>query len=56
MFPAALCNGLTRDEIAEIIYHCSGYAGFPAAATARSVALEVLDAIDRAAPIPDAGA
>ncbi len=27
-------NGLTEDEIAEVIYHTSGYAGFPAANTA----------------------
>ncbi|MDP9792987.1 4-carboxymuconolactone decarboxylase [Catenuloplanes nepalensis] len=42
-FPIALRNGLTRDEIAEVIYHASGYAGFPAAATARTVAVETLD-------------
>src|SRR5713101_6604495 len=30
--PIALKNGLSRDEIAEVIYHSSGYAGFPAAA------------------------
>jgi 4-carboxymuconolactone decarboxylase len=35
-------NGLTEDEIAEVIYHASGYAGFPAANTARAVAREVL--------------
>jgi 4-carboxymuconolactone decarboxylase len=35
-------NGLTEDEIAEVIYHASGYAGFPAANTARTVAREVL--------------
>jgi 4-carboxymuconolactone decarboxylase len=37
-------NGLTEDEIAEVIYHASGYAGFPAANTARRIAREVLDA------------
>jgi 4-carboxymuconolactone decarboxylase len=42
-FPIALRNGLTRDEIAEVIYHASGYAGFPAAATARGIAVEMLD-------------
>jgi 4-carboxymuconolactone decarboxylase len=36
-------NGLTEDEIAEVIYHASGYAGFPAANTAREVAREVFD-------------
>ena len=29
-------------ELAEVIYHASGYAGFPAAATARVVAAEAL--------------
>jgi 4-carboxymuconolactone decarboxylase len=41
-FPIARRNGLTDDELAEVIYHCSGYAGFPAAASARNVAAEVL--------------
>src|ERR1700738_938726 len=36
-------NGLTEDEIAEGIYHASGYAGFPAATPAHSNAREVLD-------------
>ena len=31
-------------EIAEVIYHASGYAGFPAANTACKIAREVLDA------------
>jgi 4-carboxymuconolactone decarboxylase len=35
-------NGLTEDEIAEVIYHASGYAGFPAANTARAVARAAL--------------
>jgi 4-carboxymuconolactone decarboxylase len=38
----ARTNGLTDAEIAEIIYHASGYAGFPAAATANRIAGEVL--------------
>jgi 4-carboxymuconolactone decarboxylase len=37
-------NGLTEDEIAEVIYHASGYAGFPAANAARRIAREVLEA------------
>jgi 4-carboxymuconolactone decarboxylase len=37
-------NGLAEDEIAEVIYHSSGYAGFPAANTACKVAREVFDA------------
>ena len=36
-------NGLTEDEIAEVIYHTSGYAGFPVANTACRIAREVLD-------------
>ena len=41
-FTIARNNGLTDDELAEVIYHASGYAGFPAAATARNVAAEAL--------------
>nr|WP_280490123.1 carboxymuconolactone decarboxylase family protein [Nocardia carnea] len=37
-----LANGLTRDELAEVIYHASGYAGFPRAMTARKVARAAL--------------
>jgi 4-carboxymuconolactone decarboxylase len=35
-------NGLTEDEIAEVMYHSSAYAGFPAASSALRVAGEVL--------------
>ena len=41
-FPIALRNGLTREEVDEVIYHLAGYAGYPAAATARNVAREVI--------------
>ncbi|MGB8390266.1 carboxymuconolactone decarboxylase family protein [Mycobacterium sp.] len=41
-FPIALRNGLSIEEIEEVIYHMAGYAGYPAAATARNVACEVL--------------
>ena len=41
-FAVALRNGLTEDEIAEVIYHSSGYAGFPAASSALSIAREAL--------------
>ncbi|KKC02961.1 carboxymuconolactone decarboxylase family protein [Mycobacterium nebraskense] len=41
-FPIALRNGLSIKEIEEVIYHMTGYAGYPAAATARNVAREVL--------------
>ena len=42
-FQVGLRNGLTEDEIAEVIYHSSGYAGFPAASSALSIAKEALD-------------
>ncbi|KXF57135.1 carboxymuconolactone decarboxylase [Rhodococcus sp. SC4] len=38
----ALNNGLTRDEIAEVIYHAGGYAGFPRSMAARKAAREAL--------------
>lgn len=38
----ALTNGLTRDELAEVVYHTAGYAGFPAAVAARTAAREAL--------------
>lgn len=41
-FQIARTNGLTDDELAEVIYHASGYAGFPAANTAKTVAVEAL--------------
>jgi len=41
-FRIARTNGLTDEEIAEVIYHSSGYAGFPAAATANKIAYENL--------------
>jgi 4-carboxymuconolactone decarboxylase len=40
--PAAIRNGVTLDEMEEIIYQASAYAGFPAASTARGVAEEEL--------------
>lgn len=36
-------NGLTEDESAEVIYHASGYAGFPAANIACKIAREALE-------------
>jgi 4-carboxymuconolactone decarboxylase len=41
-FPIALRNGLTLEEIEEVVYHLAGYAGFPAASTARIIGREVL--------------
>jgi len=41
-FRIARENGLSEEELAEVIYHASGYAGFPAASTARNIAAEAL--------------
>ncbi|BBY02187.1 carboxymuconolactone decarboxylase family protein [Mycobacterium seoulense] len=41
-FPIALRNGLSIEEIEEVIYHMTAYAGYPAAVNARNVAREVL--------------
>lgn len=41
-FRIAKQNGLTEDELAEVIYHASGYAGFPAANTAKAAAIKAL--------------
>ena len=40
----ALTNGVTRDEIGEIITHLAFYAGWPAAMTAGTIARQVFDA------------
>ncbi len=37
----ALKTGVTDQEIAEVLYHASAYAGFPAANSARPIAAEV---------------
>jgi 4-carboxymuconolactone decarboxylase len=42
-FKIARNNGLTDEELAEVIYHASGYAGFPAAATAKNVAVKAFE-------------
>jgi 4-carboxymuconolactone decarboxylase len=34
-FTIARTNGLTDEELAEVVYHASGYAGFPAAVNAQ---------------------
>ncbi|CAN5655725.1 carboxymuconolactone decarboxylase family protein [soil metagenome] len=41
-FRIAKQNGLTEEELAEVIYHASGYAGFPAANTAKAAAKKAL--------------
>jgi alkylhydroperoxidase/carboxymuconolactone decarboxylase family protein YurZ len=43
---AALRNGLSRDEIKEVLLHCAVYCGVPAANAAFRVASEVLDSPD----------
>ena len=40
----ALANGVTREEIGEIITHLAFYAGWPAAMTAGRIAKKVFDA------------
>ena len=40
---AALRNGLTPDEIKEVLLHCAIYCGVPAANAAFAVAQQVLD-------------
>jgi 4-carboxymuconolactone decarboxylase len=39
----ALDNGVTKDEIGEVITHMAFYAGWPTAANASTVAKEVFD-------------
>jgi len=41
-FPAAIRNGASLEDLEEVIYQAAGYAGFPAAASAREVAKESL--------------
>ncbi|MFK4105185.1 carboxymuconolactone decarboxylase family protein [Streptomyces sp. NPDC019531] len=41
-FRIALTNGLTEDELAEVIYHSAGYAGYPRATAARTAARTAL--------------
>jgi 4-carboxymuconolactone decarboxylase/3-oxoadipate enol-lactonase/4-carboxymuconolactone decarboxylase len=43
---AARSNGLTPEEIGEVILHCAVYCGVPAANHAFSVAQQVLDAME----------
>jgi 4-carboxymuconolactone decarboxylase len=48
----ALDNGVTQEEIAEVITHVTFYAGFPTGVNAARVAAEVLES--RGLPLPDA--
>jgi 4-carboxymuconolactone decarboxylase len=43
---AALTNGLTRDEIKEVLLHTAIYAGVPAVNTAFAIARRTLDDLD----------
>jgi 4-carboxymuconolactone decarboxylase len=42
-FAVARRNGLTREELEEVVYHATGYAGFPRATAAYRIAREVFD-------------
>ena len=44
---AAFNNGVTRDEIKELLLHCALYAGLPAANAAYHLAEEVFAELDR---------
>jgi 4-carboxymuconolactone decarboxylase len=41
-FAAGLRNGLTEEQLEEIVYHATAYAGFPAASSALAVAAQVV--------------
>ena len=45
--PAAVRNGLTPDEIAEVLLQCAVYCGVPAANAAFAIAQEALDEMAR---------
>ena len=47
----AMENGVTRDEIAEVITHLAFYAGWPTASSAVSIARKVFE--DAQAPAPN---
>jgi 4-carboxymuconolactone decarboxylase len=49
---AAFNNGVTRDEINEVLMHSAIYAGVPAANTAYHLAGEVFAEMDKAAKTP----
>ena len=40
--PAAIRNGATVAELEEVVYHVTGYSGFPAGVTGREVITEAL--------------
>ena len=45
--PIALQNGLTIEELEEVLYHLTGYVGYPAVSNARAVGCEVLPQKDQ---------
>lgn len=52
---AALGNGLTRDEIAEVLLHCALYCGMPTGRAAFAVASATFAAIDAGEPVTTTG-
>jgi 4-carboxymuconolactone decarboxylase len=52
----ALENGVTREEVVELITHLAFYAGWPSAATAVGIARKVFEEIDTAPSGPTTGA
>jgi 4-carboxymuconolactone decarboxylase len=42
-FSVARRNGLSQDELSEVVYHVAGYAGYPAATAARGVGRRVFN-------------
>lgn len=51
-FSIGRVNGLTDTEISELIYHATGYAGYPAAAAARRAARAALEVPADSNPAP----
>ncbi len=49
---AALRNGLTREEISEVLLHTAVYAGLPAANDAFRIAQQALDALEQSVETP----
>jgi len=47
-FKRALDNGITREEIGEIITHLAFYSGWPTAATATAIARKVFEEVKQA--------
>ena len=41
-FPAAIRNGASIAELEQVLYQATGYAGFPAASSARTIAIAAL--------------